>query len=257
MPGRNIKMNNIRSHLATQDSTPFSVGFVNKCLLIISSWAAALFIAISLHSHIDIQSLIVKFFNGFYIPHHNFCLPGKIAGWNLLVCVYILILLSAATFVILKMIFRKSSNDFQLAPTIKNLMHAFLILVILFQTMNQARYFIAMYQGYHGKTIEERRSPLLREISLFAQYCQERLPGQHNARFLSDLDLSNDPGMFIHRALAYYLYPIDIRDIRKGDKDSLIIHKANAVQHIPEGYTLIEQINEYNAIAIKSLKDNP
>lgn len=131
-------------------------------------------------------------------------------------------------------------------------MHAFLILVILFQTMNQARYLMAMYQGYHGKTIEERRSPLLRKISLFAQYCQERLPGQHNARFLSDLDLSNDPGMFIHRALAYYLYPIDIRDIRKGDKDSLIIHKANAVQHIPEGYTLVGQWNEYAAVAIKS-----
>ncbi len=174
-----------------------------------------------------------------------------------MLCVYILIFLSAATFVILKVIFWKSRGDFQLVPTLKHLMFLFLVLVIAFQTINQAKYFMTIFDKYHGKTIEERRQPLLREISRFAQYCQEKLPGRHNAQFLSDLDLSNDPGMFIHRVLAYYLYPIDIRDIRQWPKDSLIIfYKKEAAQHIPEGYKLLGQTNEYNAVAIKS-GENP
>lgn len=228
-----------------------------KYVFVILSWTAVLFLAISHRSHVGTQDLIAQFLNGFYIPHYNFYPVGKIAGWNIMLCVYILIFLSAATFVILKIIFWKSRDDFQLAPTIKHLMFLFLVLVIAFQTMSQARYFMAIFGKYQGKKIEDRRQPLLREISRFAQYCQEKLPGRHNAQFLSDLDLSNDPGMFIHRALAYYLYPIDIRDIREGPKDSLIIfHKKEAVQHIPEGYKLLGQINEYNAVAIKS-RDNP
>src|SRR3989338_2900930 len=227
-----------------------------KYVFVILSWTVALFLAISRRSHIGTQDLIVQFLNGFYIPNYNFCPVGKIAGWNIMLCVYILIFLSAATFVILKVIFWKSRGDFQLAPTLKHLMFLFLVLVIAFQTINQAKYFVAMHQEYHGKTIEERRQPLLREISRFAQYCQEKLPGRHNAQFLSDLDISNDPGMFIHRALAYYLYPIDIQGIRQGPKDSLIIfHKKITAQHIPEGYKLLGQINEYNAVAIRSSKD--
>lgn len=236
-----------------------------KYVFIILFWTVGLFLAMSHRSPIGIQGLIAQFLNGFYIPHHNFCPVGKVAGWNIMLCVYILIFLSAATFVILKIpvycrdkiIFWKSRDDFQLTPTIKHLLSLFLVLVIAFQTMNQARYFMALRQKYHGKTIEERRQPLLKEISRFAQYCQEKLPGRHNAQFLSDLDLSDDPGMFIHRALAYYLYPIDIQSIRQGPKDSLIIfYKKDAAQHIPKGYKLIEQINEYNAVAIKS-GDNP
>lgn len=236
-----------------------------KYVFVILSWTVVLFLAMSHQSPLGIQGLIAQFLNGFYIPHHNFCPVGKIAGWNIMLCVYTLIFLSAATLVILKIpvycrnkiISWKSRDDFQLAPTIKHLMSLFLVLVIAFQTMNQAIYFIALHQKYHGKTIEKKRQPLLKEISRCAQYYQEKLPGRHNAQFLSDLDISKDPGMFIHRALAYYLYPIDIRGIREGPKDSLIIfYKKEAGQHIPEGYKLIEQINEYNAVAIKS-GDNP
>ena len=89
----------------------------------------------------------------------------------------------------------------------------------------------------------------------FAKYCQRLLPGQHSAKLITGLDTSRDPGMLIHRKLAYFLYPIDIRNIRKEPVDSLIIFAVkDATQLVPEDFQISGKYNESSLIAVKKSK---
>ena len=66
------------------------------------------------------------------------------------------------------------------------------------------------------------------------------------------MDLSGEPDMFYYRALAYYLYPIDIRDIRRQEKDSVMILSSEAYSpHIPENFKILGSIDERCFLAVK------
>ena len=155
-----------------------------------------------------------------------------------------------------RMFFRSHHNVSILHETQRVLLTVFIIVIIL-QTMNQMRYFLVTFDTYNGKDVEARYLGPFKKVYDFAQFCKIRLPGQHNAELITDLDTSQDPGMFLHRALAYYLYPIDIRDIRERDKELLIaFEKKNVIHNVPQGYHLIGAWDNDNIVAIR-LKEIP
>ncbi len=73
-----------------------------------------------------------------------------------------------------------------------------------------------------------------------------------SAEFVTDMDISHDPGMLEHRSLAFFLYPVDIRNIYDANRDAWIAYqKKNAAETVPEGYQIIYQYDERNLIAVK------
>ncbi|MFA5088835.1 MAG: hypothetical protein WC552_07360, partial [Candidatus Omnitrophota bacterium] len=59
-------------------------------------------------------------------------------------------------------------------------------------------------------------------------------------------------GMFYQRALAYYLYPIDIRVHREEVPDCVIVfEKENPLNSIPEGFKLLKQFDGFSLLAVR------
>ncbi len=61
------------------------------------------------------------------------------------------------------------------------------------------------------KSPEETKKILFGWTYSFAKDAKEKWPGYHRVELQSDLDFSLPEPMTIHRQLAYFLYPIDIR----------------------------------------------
>jgi hypothetical protein len=220
--------------------------------LIILFWGITLFYFIALQQNRDIRTLAVQYLNAFYIPHHNSCLSGNIGRFNINLYFYLVIFFSILTFVLFRKSFWKSHPHLKPADGIQRIIIIVFGGMMIFQTMNQTQYFTAEFKTYYGKPLEARLLGPLKETYDFARYCKKLLPGAHNAELITSLDTSKDPGMFTHRALAYYLYPIDIRGIHQGEKNVLIgFKKKGILNHIPKGYQLISSTDESNIIAVK------
>ena len=122
---------------------------------------------------------------------------------------------------------------------------------------NQIKYFVFEHKHYAAKPIDEKYYGILKTVHDYAVFCRRNLPGKHSAQFISDLDVSKDPGMSTHRAVAYYLYPIDIRNIRQEPKDSLVVFKKNnPVQSVPDDFRVIGMFGETNLLAVKQEETN-
>jgi hypothetical protein len=87
----------------------------------------------------------------------------------------------------------------------------------------------------------------------FAEQIRGALPGEHNARLVTDLDFSRDPeDMFEHRKLAYFLYPIDIRGVRLGERDVIMVfHKKNPQQYVPASYEIVVRQGDDSLVAVR------
>lgn len=227
---------------------PSTIGHI----LITLFWAIALFYFIAIQQNIDVKDLIPQYVGGFYIPHYNSCLSRNIGKININSYFYLIIFFSVLTLVLFRNFLWKSHPHLKPTDEIQRIIIIVLGGMMIFQTMNQIQYFAAKFNTYHGKNIEARLFSPLKETYDFARYCQQKLPGRYNAELITDIDTSKDPGMFTHRALAYYLYPIDIRNIRKGPQNCLIgFKKRDAATHIPQGYEIIGSTNKDNILAIR------
>jgi hypothetical protein len=137
-------------------------------------------------------------------------------------------------------------------PILKQVAFTAFCILLIFQTSGQMGRFVSEYKSVAAKPIKERYPPLLKDPYAYALFCQEHLSGKHSADFISDMDVSRDPGMYVHRALVYFLYPIDIRNIRRKPADSLIIfEKNNPIQSVPDGFKIVGFFNGRNVFAIK------
>lgn len=205
------------------------------------------------------SDFLVKVTNNLYQPHHNIFRPAFIAGINFYGYVYLIFFLSFVLSCGMNLVLRRKKADIEpKAPSV--ILHSTMIatyaLVITIQTMSFLKYAHKELRTFSGKSTEEKYASVIGgKTFIFAQYCKAVLSGAHNAEFMTDMDLSQDPGMLTHRMLAYYLYPIDIRKIRGGSSDSLIIFaKRNAVKNVPEDFEILAVYNNENVIAVKKYK---
>lgn len=196
----------------------------------------------------------------FYKPHENIFFAPSLAGINFYIFIYAVLLLSLIFLAFINSIRtrRKKSNPpesiFSLLPILLVIMFS---LVTITQTIGQAYYAKREFVLFTDKTMEEKYAVVTGpRIHSFVRYCRKILPGFHNANFLTGMDRSKDPGMISHRMLTYFLYPIDVRGVRGGRTDSLIVfYKEDAVASIPDDFRILGTFDQYSVVAIR--KDTP
>ncbi len=186
-----------------------------------------------------------------YIPTHNICYLGRLGGLHAYSYFYFLIWLSIVIIRFVRIKFHLQSIPFYRFVVVTTFLVYFLLMA--FQTVNQLKNFIQEWDVFHERSKEERKLIIFGDIYTFAKYCQKLLPGYHRSELITDLDTSRDPGMYMHRALAYHLYPIDIRSVHADEPmDSVVIyHKKGARDFVPDGFAIKGIFNEYNILAVK------
>lgn len=91
-------------------------------------------------------------------------------------------------------------------------------------------------------------------IYQFAEKVKTYFPeGYQEARLITDIDFLNSKNMFSHRAISYFLYPINIRfhSPEQNPKILLFFSKKNALDYVPPGYNVLATFNSYDLIAVK------
>lgn len=163
-------------------------------------------------------------------------------------------LLSVIAVYILKKSIWRRQQALNLPSLLSGVLTGTLLITMALQTTGQTYYFIREFRRIDGKKTADRYPGALREIVDFAGFCKQKLPGKHSCQLITDLDMSRDPGMFFHRTLAYHLYPIDIRDIRRSPADCAIVFIAqNPQSRVPKDYDVIESWGEKSLLAIKGV----
>lgn len=195
-----------------------------------------------------------------YRPHENIFFAPSLAGINFYIFIYVVLLLSLILLTFINGIrnrHKKDKTPGSIFPPLPILLVIMFPLVTIVQTTGQVYHARKEFALFADKTMEEKYAVVAGpRIHSFARYCRRILPGSHNARFLTDMDMSKDPGMISHRMLAYFLYPIDIRGVRDGRTDSLIIFdKKNAVASILDDFRILGTFDQYSIVAIR--KDTP
>ena len=184
-----------------------------------------------------------QFIESFYVPTYNY-VSTNVIGTNLyfgifqiLHCVFLLVILFS--------FFKSLRNDslliFEAHNILRHLNPAIICLMIVFISIQTASQFLFF------STEKHTRNP---EIKQFAIFCRNHISGKQQADFITDINTQIDPGMYRQRLLAYLLYPIDIRDLRQGEKEYLIFFgKENASAHVPKDYIVLNQWDPKSLIA--------
>ena len=229
--------------------------FKNNTLLFYLSVTFLIFMIILLRQafflKIPLGFIFTTYFKDFCYTDTNIFLSGHLAGLSINYFYYILAFLSTFFIVLFQKRISKNSqkNTFTILLSIS-------LIVCFFYTIGQSYYQTNMLMNdrhnLKGKTFPERVHNLNGDVYLFALNCSKNLPGTHNATLITDLNYQGID-MFYHRRLAYFLYPIDIREIRDGQKDCLIIYeKENAIKHVPQDYKIIYKHNDKSLLAYKN-----
>ncbi len=172
------------------------------------------------------------------------CFTGQVGGVGVNAYIYLILLLSICGVYL----FKHPRAVFAVKVT----SGIVLVLALILQLSGRLIYFNKEYPYYTSQNINQRYLPYLRPLYRFAEDCRHRLPGKHQGTFLTGMDMSQEvPGKFIYEVLSYYLYPIDIRDVREEDKDCLVVFaKDNPSKNVPKGYRIILK-EKNNLLAIK------
>ena len=208
-----------------------------------------LFIYLAYKHHINYSDLFAELLLLFYLPHHNNCYSGIIFHTPLYLIIYIGLLL----FLIL---IQLCSSCKILKGSTKNMiitgLFFYFFIIISFQTTNQFFYFAKDIKNNQNKNLPNRLAKPERTIYFFAESVKHTLPQKSSAELITDMDINKEPGMYYHRLLSYYLYPVDIRRIRKQPLDYLILFEKNdAPQHVLRNYKTLVQLSPTSLIAQK------
>jgi hypothetical protein len=196
--------------------------------------------------------LLNLFFFELYRPQVNSFWPPVLFGQNLQFLFYLIIFMTSAGIYLAGR--RKGSvlgkiNFRQIILTATLIMFT---LVTAMQTMGLLSFFYVWKASQAQATEVEHYRLVNKDAYDFAMICRQALPGRHKAKFISGLDLQEMNSMLVHRILAYFLYPIDIREIFPGDNDCLIVfQEENPLIAVPKDYRVIKIYNGKNLIAVK------
>lgn len=100
-------------------------------------------------------------------------------------------------------------------------------------------------------SVEERRKEIYEFMYQYASGCQREFSGSCHSQYVSGLgeDLR---GVTARNALAYLIYPIDVRDVQKRAVDCLVIfEKENAWRYVPPDYVILKYFDDRNIFAVQ------
>jgi len=211
-----------------------------------------------LWNEIPLQNLLNYLFRTSYRPHHNIIFYGSIKGILLVHYIYCIFAINFIVLWILDRIMYIRHRFESEKTSINTLVHLSACfcacLLLLIQLCSVMRTWSYEMRSFSNKTEGAKIGmTTIGKPFRIASFYKSQIQGPLNTAFTTDLDLSKDPGMLMHRSLAFYLYPIDIRQIRNGKTDSWIaFEKENAAQFVPEGYTIAVQYDPKNLIAVRN-----
>lgn len=227
--------------------------------IVVFLWSICLFIWISFSAGVTVQSLFKELITSLYNPSNNVCIIKDIAGVHSYFYIYITMICSIASIYLLKLISPLIKRKLKSKSVIIPVTSIAIILTISLQTISHVDYFAEEIHFYSNKTLEEKYMDIYPFVSPFqyADNTNKYLTGKHHAQLITDLDMTKDPGMLIYRALAYFLYPIDIRVDLESPKDCLIVfHKKDAIKSVPEDYEILARVGEKYLLAKKKAFPN-
>ena len=127
-------------------------------------------------------------------------------------------------------------------------------IMVALRVIFQIKFLKNDFRDFYGKQTAEKLQTYYGIFYDFPQKVREVLPENSKAKFVTDYEGEED--MQARMVLAYFLYPIDIKDIRKGPVNAyLIFNKDKALTHVPAGFEVIRQLDDRTLIAVK--KDSP
>jgi len=128
------------------------------------------------------------------------------------------------------------------------------LLYIISQTLGQIFYLRSCMEDNHRRTVNEKYASLLGPVFNYSITVRQTLLEQKHfsCQFLTDKDLSRDPGMLDFRIIAYFLYPVDLRNIRAEEQDCLVVYdKKNATQFVPADYRIVQKFDDRHLVAVR------
>ena len=209
------------------------------------------------HSQFSVTAVLSLIFSNLFPEPYETGFYGK--ELYIYEMIYIVILLSIALSIIIARVFETLSKWGASKRKICYTHNPFCLLIIVFigvtliQVTQHYIYFVFQYHRYYGKTLAQKEALLFGDPYTFAMNCKKYLRGYHAATLITDMDIKRPREMTIHRRLAYFLWPINIREHRKGERvDCLVVFsKKDAMNSIPEDYVVQYKFDENNILAVK------
>jgi hypothetical protein len=205
----------------------------------------------------SVTEICWAFSQALFMRNHNICPAGSINDINVLSWIYLAAIFLVFLCLTVKCFMRLFKYHFFAHMALKDIITqvAFFMVgvLMLIQTANVALSAILDLDRYGNISTEQKYTQILGETYLFARFVQQKLPERASLGYISENKLSESDGMTMHRQLAYLLYPLDMRKIRKEDIDAYIIVRTQDPERlIPEGYSRVEKFDEENIIALKT-----
>ncbi|MGE0269150.1 MAG: hypothetical protein AB7S78_11930 [Candidatus Omnitrophota bacterium] len=190
-------------------------------------------------------------------PHQNIMLYGQLNHIPFPIFLYVAIfVLTIILWVFNRVIHSANPNNYPLDCVrtffLISTLSVFTFLLII-QTICISKVWGKSFELFANKTeVEKFHGSTVQQSLIMAEFCKKFAPGTQKAKFETDLDITEDPGMLIHRSFAFYLYPIDIRNIYRGEPNLWIaFQKKEAIRHVPRGYKVLGILDDQNIIAMK------
>ena len=231
--------------------------FVFFCIVVFSSLITILSSAVLHHSPplFFLKYFLLTVYENSYNFHHNISIPATIAHINFYYYIYCIILVTFSIIFLTEHTFKEktSSSKRSLSSLLLSSVFAVYVFLILMMIMPFLKFAKNDLYLFSEKSTAEKYKNTLKDIYQLPEITKIYLPGYHRTKFITDLNIKEDPGALYYRQLAYFLYPVDIRNIRPEEPfDSvLIFSKKNAIDYIPVGYQIHHTFNDQNIIAIK------
>ena len=202
------------------------------------------------------MDILSRIFSRLYVPRVNILMTVKTMNINVNIFIYLILFLSILYVKAFELLIFRKERKQNVRPYLSMVLatcFCIFFLVNILQMGPLVKFFKKDIRLFSGKPLHEKHMKITHGFtSVYARMSKEVLPGFHSAAFVSDIDIHKSPGMLIHRMLAYYLYPIDMRQMRKEPIDCMVLfHKKNAEEYIPDDFEILRVLDNKNIIAIK------
>jgi len=204
---------------------------------------------------LPISKVALVLFTNLFVHHANEVFSKHIGPFPFKLYIYSSILISSSAVYFITIIFPsiKTKCNKSFIRLLRTVTMVMMVMVICLQTTNVYHKFVDKSRSYFNSNKRPFLPSGYYNSYHFARFCQAHLPGKHKGKFITDLNINKEPAMLIHRVLAYYIYPIDIRDIHKTSQvDCLIIFESkNPYAHVPHDFVVKAVFDDHSLLAVR------
>lgn len=207
----------------------------------------------------QLSFFIFRLLKMFYLPTFNYVYSGK-DDMNIYYYVYLsiaLILIGVCLFQIF--LFFSCPKTYKFYPqkifkVMRNVICIFIVILSLCQLVSHGIFAHAKWSAWGSFSLDERIYPNYRQVIYFAQFCKHYIKEDQQADLIISEELLEKEGSYLHRCLAYHLYPVDVKHLRQKESRYVIVYaEDNLFEYVPNGYKVLDHWENVGLIAEKIL----